>query len=368
MKTVSLADIRQAEREFKAPRRFSLEPFLSIDVGEEPEWLIANVLPSQGLGVIYGEAGCGKSFLAADMGLHITIGDTWGGKMVRSGAVVYITAEGASGFRKRIVAFREAHSISEMLPFFMIADAPNLGQLSGDADALITSISEQCQTPVQLVIIDTLARTMGGGDENSATDMGQFIANCNEISSALDCLVLLVHHSGKDGTKGARGSSALKGAADVEISVTGTADRRTATLAKLKDGEDGISLAFKLRQVSFERHDRELSSCVLEPLSEWQYETQERNGGHIPVTGPARIALDVLRNAVAEVGQELPAVIEKPDKFGCPIAVWRKCCGKVQITEADTPEARRKAFKRAVERLELLGKIGVYEQWAWLND
>src|SRR4051794_19831711 len=87
-------------RSLDPPLRFRVEPFDAIEIGAEPEWLVKDILlRSTSLTVIIGEPGCGKSFLAADLGLHVAMGKAWGGKQAEGGAVVYVTGEGASGFR-----------------------------------------------------------------------------------------------------------------------------------------------------------------------------------------------------------------------------------------------------------------------------
>jgi hypothetical protein len=124
-------EIRQAERARRsnghagAALRFRAEPFDAIEIGTEPEWLVRDiVLRTTSLTVIIGEPGCGKSFLAADLGLHVAMRKPWGGKSVEGGVVIYVTGEGASGFRKRLTAFRQHHRPGHGLPFYLIADVP----------------------------------------------------------------------------------------------------------------------------------------------------------------------------------------------------------------------------------------------------
>jgi hypothetical protein len=347
--------------------RFRLEAFDAIEVGEGPEWLIEGIAPAPGLTVVYGEPGCGKSFLAADMGLAVAQGHAWGGRAVKPGGVVYISAEGASGFRKRIAAYRDHHGIADVVPFYLIADCPDLGSRPGDAGALADAIRDQIDAEVAAVIIDTLARTMLGADENNAAEMGLFIENCARISNELSCTVIVVHHTGKDASKGARGSTVLKAAADAEILVAGDEHRRTATLTKSKDAEGGFEFAFRLDPYRFEAHGREVSSCVLAPLGEWQ---KPDAGGRrrLAVTGPAGIALKALREAIEDAGERLPDTGHTPDKRGCPVSLWRGYAERMQISEADNAEAKRKAFKRAAERLQGLEIIGVWNEWVWINE
>jgi hypothetical protein len=117
-----------------------------------------------------------------------------------------------------------------------------------------------------LIIVDTLAQCMPGGDENGGKDMGLVIAHLKGISKATGAMVLMIHHSGKDASKGARGWSGLRAAVDAEIEVSREGDIRIARLSKLKDDSDGTKFAFELRTVIVgEDEDGDpITSCTIE--------------------------------------------------------------------------------------------------------
>jgi hypothetical protein len=177
--------------------------------------------------------------------------------------------------------------------------------------------------------------------------------------------VAAVHHCGKEASRGARGSSALKAAADVEIFVEGSKDRRTATVTKSKDGEDGISLAFRLDSVEI-GPDMEASSCVVEVLSGWSIERQTRRT--VKLTDAQKAAFGALKNALAEAGERMPPSNQRPDKTGCPSSLWFRYCEQSKITASDNPDSFRRSFDRATAKLKQLGIIGSWGGWVWLND
>ncbi|WP_373503631.1 hypothetical protein [Aestuariivirga sp.] len=72
--------------------------------------------------------------------MHIAAGWVWAGKAMQAGAVVYITAEGATGFKKRMVAYRQNLKPEATVPFYVIASAPDLGNADGDAAEIIQRI------------------------------------------------------------------------------------------------------------------------------------------------------------------------------------------------------------------------------------
>lgn len=365
--TLPIEDAEKLQRAIRKlqPEQFRLEPFDKIEIGSGPEYLVRDILPLRGLIVIIGEPGCGKSFLASDLGLSLAQGKDWGGKQVQPGAVVYITAEGATGFRKRLVAYRQHHRIVDSVPFYLIADAPNLGSANGDAQGLIARISQQLGgEKIRLIVIDTLARTMHGADENNI-GMSEFVKNCEQIERAFECAILAVHHVGKDATRGGRGNSCLKGAADLEILVEGTDGERTASITKSKDGESGLSLSFNLERVEI-NGAMEVSSCIVQPLAGWQHSVTKRTKN---VTGSAKIVLGALQLAIEEAGEEAPTGGRlNRTKRVVRTSLWRKYADKVQISEADTPDAKRKAFTRASASLQNIGKVTVWDDWVCIND
>lgn len=232
-----------------------------------PQWIIKGFLPRAALGVLYGASGSGKSFLALDMAISVARGENWRGARTKQGAVGYIVAEGAGGFTSRVQAYCTANDIAPAdIPLKMLGGAPNLmlhKVAAGLAAALI-----MCG-PLSVVFVDTYARVMGGGNENEAKDTNTIVANCALIHELTGALVVLIHHSGKDAAKGARGSGALKAAADVELEVVRLKDYRALTVSKMKDADDGGEYHFKLANVAIgeDEDGEELTSCVVEHIA-----------------------------------------------------------------------------------------------------
>lgn len=243
----------------KAPR-FTPVPMAEFAARPAPQWIIKGVLPRAELVVLYGESGSGKSFLALQMGAAIARGEAWRGRRVRQGRVVYIAAEGAGGFRNRCVAYAASQGLElAELPMDVIADAPNL-LLKEDALAVARAIGK-----ADVVIVDTWAQTTPGGNENSGEDMGKALSHCKGIRRATGAVVLLVHHSGKDASKGARGWSGLRAAADAELEVLRSPAGRLLRTAKQKDGADDLEWGFDLEVVEIGRDedDEPITSCVV---------------------------------------------------------------------------------------------------------
>lgn len=243
--------------------RFSPESAAQFLQHSAPVWIIKGVLPRAGLAVIYGASSSGKTFFTLDMVSAVARGVDWRGIKTRKGRVLYVVAEGAGGFRNRLQAYCAEHGVKpEDFDILFLRQAPNL-MTKDDIREFLKEIL--LHGKFDLIVIDTYARAMAGGNENDAKDVGQAVAHCDIIHRKTGAMVMLVHHSGKDATKGARGSGALRAAADLEIEVVQTREYRAATVTKQKDGADGVEYRFKLSEVPIDMDEDGdiISSCVV---------------------------------------------------------------------------------------------------------
>ncbi len=246
-------------------KRLFCVDFASIDLDDEPPALVENWLDRHGMSVVYGESNTGKSFFVLDLALHIALGREWRGHQVERGAVVYVAAESGGSMKKRVVAFREHHHTGKQpIPFALVPCPVNLLDEKADTEALVDlmqSAAQRLGAAPALVVIDTLARALAGGDENSGRDMGGLIRNLDAIRDATRAHVLVVHHTGKDKARGARGHSSLRAATDTEIEIANWAARCT----KQRDMEGGRELPFQLDpvEVGTSRRGNPIISCVV---------------------------------------------------------------------------------------------------------
>lgn len=229
--------------------------FLSLDDVESlppPRWLVPGVLTEGSLAAIYGAPESGKSFLAVDMSMAIAGGVDWHGRQVERGGVLYIAAEGAPGLGKRFRAWKvDRCAQGRRFDLHLMRDDLNLAaEKDGGVRAFVQVVVDELG-PLRLVVIDTLNQTAAGADENSAKDMGRYIASMKLLRNATGAAVVVVHHSGKDLGKGMRGSSALLGAMDTTVEVERATDGRSIKVAvkKQKDAEREPPMHFNMEKV-----------------------------------------------------------------------------------------------------------------------
>lgn len=283
------------------PRRFEFIQAAQFSAGAPPGWLVRDVLPAAELGVLYGESGSGKTFYALDLLCSIARGEDWRGHRTTKGLrCAYIAAEGAHGFRSRLNAYAEHFKIDlAALPLYVVAGAPNFLEAKDIID--LGNAMRRCGK-LDVLVVDTLAQVTAGANENSGEDMGRVIAHCKTLHQVTGAMILLIHHSGKDASKGARGWSGIKGALDVEIEVTRFDQDRTATITKMKDGPgEGASYPFRLLDVALGMDDEGevYGSCVVEPLDRKVAKGGKRKASP---AGKVEVAIHQLAQNMADLG------------------------------------------------------------------
>jgi AAA domain len=236
---------RPTRAEQFATKLLTIPQLLKLD---PPEPLIADVLYRATLAVLFGAPGSYKTFVALDWAQCVAAGLPWQAREVRGGPVLYVAAEGSAGLGQRFDAWCKGFDLDAPQQLLVLPMPVDLR----DRSQVATVAEWAAETHLALAVFDTLARSMVGGDENSAKDMGELIDGADRIRQASGATVLLVHHTGKDGID-ARGSSALRGAADTMIKVE--AEGRLLTLhnqppaGKQKDAEPFEKIRLRADQV-----------------------------------------------------------------------------------------------------------------------
>jgi RecA-family ATPase len=200
----------------------------------ETQWLIPGLIPVGSMVTLYGQSGTGKSFLALDFALQISL----------KASVIYVAGEGINGMLKRMDAWCKQNAKQEGDIHFVAKAPPLMNKAEVDEflksimpvepkfivfDVIVSTLGKshmwwyfgenQPQTALYMAsfprmkqaLFDTLARAMVGLDENSAKDMGLAMEVLARIQRVTSATILLVHHTGKYGDS-ERGSSALRAA------------------------------------------------------------------------------------------------------------------------------------------------------------
>ncbi|NRP51146.1 hypothetical protein XMV201_002926 [Aliiroseovarius sp. xm-v-201] len=319
---------------------FPLVPIGTLEL-TEPEFLIDGLIETETLSLIFGDPGCGKTFLALDLAACVASGRDFHGREVMQGPVVYMAGEGHNGIIRRFMAWAKENDIEDpgSLPFFKSERAANFldgATMKVVADAC-DAIAGQHGEP-RLIVVDTVARSFGIGDENSTQDMGQFICAVDDLKARYPgATILLVHHTGHGDKSRARGAMALKGALDAEYRVEKSSNIVTMTATKMKDAPEPPEIAFELRDVSLgvDRKGNPFGSAILS-------QTDAPAKAAKKLTSAQKLAIETYKIAARDKG-----VRDEGAFFGVHLEDWREVF--YQKHTGDTTEAKKKAFQRQRE-------------------
>jgi hypothetical protein len=261
-----------AERVKVIERRsgFTREPLALIEP-RETGYLVKGLLPRRGVAFFAGPSTSAKTFLAIEAALRISRGEPFCGRRTRQAGVLYVAAEDADGVRRRVKAWRMQNGDQGALQ--MIPEPPDLRDSGVEAD-LVATIAEGAYeldaegAPLGLIIFDTLSKVAPGADQNASNDMGAVMATLDRIAQRFDALVLVIAHTPKDEARGIAGWYGQFGAADAVVMLTRDANDdhlRLATVAKLKNGQDGGKIAFRLDELEIgtDEDGDPITSCVV---------------------------------------------------------------------------------------------------------
>ena len=354
---------------------------------EARAWLIDKLLPETGAGLMSGQWGTAKTFVAVDISASVMTATPFAGRPVsRRGGVLFVAAEGASEIPIRLdgvveqklrpaslAAGSTGNSLDsnlDRLPFAWIEECPPLKdddafeRLVAAALQAAINIKEQFDLPLVLIVIDTLNAAANFKDGNDAAE-GQLVMNrLQELSRRTGALTLAVDHFGKAVETGTRGTSAKEAAADfvlallAERDTAGTISNTRMAVRKLRAGSTGSETPFNLKTVDF--GDGE-TTCIIE----WKEEHAPQGAQTARKerwTKSLRIFRSAMRTALCDHGK-----VVRP--FGGDGAALRAVAGSAVRTEfmaaypagEDKADAKRQAFKRALQSARQRDLIGSRE-------
>lgn len=334
-----------------------------LDIFDDSTPLIEDLIPAGVSGVWHGPPGEGKTATLLDACCHLAAGiPKWRGLDCERVPVAYLYLDGGISLNRRVVAWCKHNEIDRNSVLLHVVKAPVNFLFDDDVDNLIDYLifAGEPDGGFRLLVVDTLARAMPGGDENSSGDVGRVVANLDRIREEIGLTWIVVHHSPKHDTRSMRGSSALLGAIDLAVSV----DKRMMVVEKSRDGESGQRMSFDLKTVEIGTSKRgKIISGVVAIEAD---ERQSKAIDHRSLPGAATVALDALKAAIEGVGVVLPSTSQiPPGKRGVVIDQWRTFFAR-KYGEHKNDEATRKAFGRAKEVLFSRRIIGIDVESVWI--
>lgn len=312
-------------------------------------WLVKKWIQRGGLAMVFGDSGCGKTFVVLDWVLRIASDvDDWAGQKVRHGGVVYLAGEGHYGLKARIAGWKQYHKVEHLNAWVSSSDC-ELNTTEGLAKT-ISEIRSLEAGDISVIVVDTLHRFLVG-DENKAVDAKTMLDACSTLSRTFDCSVILVHHTGanQDAKGRARGSTAWRGALDNQILVTTSGDRIKLEQVKNKDGEIAEPVYLEKIPVHlpgwYDDDGEPVSTLILEP---------DEDGAEKETTKLTKLqhfGLQTYREAAEKYG----LLDERGEFAGVNVEDWRTVF--YERHESKNHSTKKKAFQRARDELIQNGEL-----------
>ena len=261
---------RQRDDEAKVPRLRFVPASEFLKPPTPPNWMIDGIAETDSFCVLFGDPESGKSFMAMDWACCVATKTEWKGKRVKHGPVLYINGEGHNGVNRRLTAWSIANGVNlREHPLYLSSTTTALTDEVSRAEfeAVVADFVHQHGKPA-MIVIDTLARNFGPGDENSSQDMQRAVETVDAIRTLTGAWIVVIHHSGHGDKSRARGSIVLKAAADTEYRM-GRLNSGGDTLlesTKMKDGNKPAPMTFRFADVELgvqDEHGHEVTSAVL---------------------------------------------------------------------------------------------------------
>jgi hypothetical protein len=231
------------------------DAFDDLDVDVRKPWIMKNVIARRETSSWTGGPKKGKSALVTDLAVSAARGIDWRGYRSKERcAVVYIAFERADLTKRRLEAYKRKYGLHG-LPI-AIVKAPAINVMTPESVEVLTdtirSVEQRFRLPVGLVIIDTWAKALalGGGNEDRAMDQNRALGHLRQVEERTDIHIALVNHTGKDESRGTRGSNATEGDFDVLVEISGSTVK-TATVTRANDQPEGPLTSYTMESYSF---------------------------------------------------------------------------------------------------------------------
>lgn len=354
---------RQGDDRRPEPLPFTLFGDIKTDI--DKEWLCVGLIGAGELSALYGAPGSGKSVLGGSLAVNIARGTDWMGRKVRQGATVIVAAERMQLTKRRLGAERK-RSGPDSLPVAIVPGPLDLCHGKQDTErliALMESVAKETGQPVVFVLIDTVSQVLCGGDENHPKYMGAFISNVTRIIQETGAHVMLVHHSPADNPQKLRGHTSLLAACDTTILISKAGQFRRAEVMKANDAEEGVAFTFDLESVELGKdHDGKVTMAPVVVPVETNALTAGPGDQKAKLSSAQQIALKSLEKAIADESEVPPANNSiPPNTSTVSVETWREYAYRTGISDADNPEARKKAFQRVRDALKAKGRVWEHE-------
>ena len=354
-----------------------------VTPAESRRWLIQDLVPEVGTGLLSGQWGTYKTFVALDMANAVMTGAPFiDFEVMRRGGVLFIAMEGQSEIVIRLQAVIENKNKEggRHAPFAWIETIPPLlvrgtiKQLIDITEHVAAKLKADFDLPLVMIVVDTMVAAAGydrPGEDNDTAVQSTINNVLSSLAIATGTFVLGIDHFGKDVTVGTRGSSVKEGNADIILAtlgdknVTGSGmSNCRLVLRKRRGGINGEEIPFtpSVIDMGVDKHGKQITTVIIN----WHRGTQvHRTTAADWGRGKGvKLLRTVIMNMFAQEGtngQQVRAL--KVDQVRGEFAKAYYADG---ATERAKQEAKRQAFNRALRGAIDAGAVIVRDDRLWL--
>jgi hypothetical protein len=343
--------------------------FAECSATASKRWLVKGVVAFGETSSWIAPPGKGKSALQTDISVNIAAGMDWRGYRSKGPhGVVYFAFERGDLVKRRLTAYARRRNLKD-LPIAVASQIIDLMHLNCVEVILATihAAEQQFGLPVGYIVIDTFAKGIaaGGGDEDKARDQNKCLTNLRRLHERAELHVAIVGHTGKDETRGSRGSNAHPADVDLQVQISGD-EIKLARVIKGNDQPEGELTTFKLESAELgvdEDGDPITTAILSDEVLDGQRQASS-SARRLPKA--AQTALRALTEALAECGDPAPASSHIPAGVQTTtIERWRQYAYRRGISPSPEPRARQLAFKRASEHLVGIEAVAIWDEHVW---
>ena len=349
-------------------------PFeLPCDIGTAVKpWVIKKVMARGEVSSWIGPPGGTKSALLIDAAIHVANGTDWRGyKIKQQRGVIYFALERVGLVRNRVQAYRRHAGIADNIPLAIVGRVIDLLNNLCVTQILdtIKAVEDRCGVEVALLIFDTYNKGIaaGAGDEDKAKDQNRVAANLRRVIERKLVHIAGVGHTGKDASRGERGSNARLADVDLQVTINGNETIRTARITKANDQDEGDLTSYALERVELGQDEdgEPIWTHIVDPLP---IAAPKSNRGR-KSKNQEDVCLKLLREAVDEIGERPPASNRIPQSIRVVnISTFLSGYSQGMVASSDKPDTKQKAMRRSLQKLQASGDIGVWGRYVWLTD
>ncbi|MCK1620801.1 AAA family ATPase [Bradyrhizobium sp. 159] len=309
----------------------------------------------------------GKSALMTEIAVHCAAGRDWHGHAAAGTTGVLILAlERGDLYQRRL----DAYALRDGYKGLPIAVARKIidlldPQCVNIIVATAREAEQHMEVAVGLIVIDTYSKGVaaGGGEENSAKDQNRVAANLRRVQELIDVHIACVGHTGKDPSKGARGSNAHLGDVDLMIQITGDAATKTAKVTDANDQPERVLAQFLLEAADTGHVDDDGEVEAVAIIAKQDVSSPDTGEGKL--SDKQQVALSELFNCIADDETAPPPnnVHVPTGAKGVTLTTWRnRLAARGIINPKGNPYQE---FQRIHLKLQKVGKIGIWEDFVW---